>query len=364
MAGLNVLLDADDDGLVDDGSVTADGSGNCTFTGVPLAYGVNLLQARIIDGGGTATVAGRMITRLDTAPSIKPEADRVLMLNSTLAVPLVATDVDGDTLTYSFDTGPTGATVDAATGAPAWTPTTSGEVGTHTFTVSVADETTPPRTAATTFSVQVVEPSDVGPVDFLEINGVNASTGDLWYLFRTSRAGYLTVDATDQGTGETVALALYDAARTEPPLVQSGLVDGFQRIDRQAAAAGETYYLKVSGTATDVDLRIANLVNRETTALTVNDTAGDDHLTTNATQATLARTNGTRTLYEANDFDTVHAYHSEGTDTHESTAATDYVLDLVGDWTPTPSQPLAANILPLADQNAESWLKRTYVAPK
>ena len=99
-------------------------------------------------------------------------------------------------------------------------------------------------------------------------------------------------------------------------------------------------------------------------AAKLHDTAGDDHLTTNATQATLARTNGTRTLYEANDFDTVHAYHSEGTDTHESTAATDYVLDLVGDWTPTPSQPLAANILPLADQNAESWLKRTYVAPK
>lgn len=41
--------------------------------------------------------------------------------------------------------------------------------------------------------------------------------------------------------------------------------------------------------------------------------------------------------------------------------ATDYVLDLVGTWTPTPSLSPASEILPRASQDPQWWFQRTYV---
>ena len=49
-----------------------------------------------------------------------------------------ATDPDGDTLTYSLTTNPTGMTIDSATGLINWTPT-SAQIGDHNVTVEVSD---------------------------------------------------------------------------------------------------------------------------------------------------------------------------------------------------------------------------------
>ena len=49
-----------------------------------------------------------------------------------------ATDPDGDTLTYSLTTNPTGMTIDSTTGVINWTPT-STQIGDHDLTVEVSD---------------------------------------------------------------------------------------------------------------------------------------------------------------------------------------------------------------------------------
>ena len=49
-----------------------------------------------------------------------------------------ATDPDGDTLTYSLTTNPTGMTIDSTTGIINWTPT-STQIGDHDLTVEVSD---------------------------------------------------------------------------------------------------------------------------------------------------------------------------------------------------------------------------------
>jgi hypothetical protein len=54
-----------------------------------------------------------------------------------------ATDVDGDTLTFSLIDEPTGASINASTGNFTWTPT-PGQIGDHTFTVRVCDNDVAP----------------------------------------------------------------------------------------------------------------------------------------------------------------------------------------------------------------------------
>jgi YbbR domain-containing protein len=49
-----------------------------------------------------------------------------------------ATGPDGDTLTYSLTTSPTGMTIDSTTGVISWTPN-SGQIGDHNVTVKVSD---------------------------------------------------------------------------------------------------------------------------------------------------------------------------------------------------------------------------------
>ena len=63
----------------------------------------------------------------------------------------------------------------------------------------------------------------------------------------------------------------------------------------------------------------------------LHDTAGDDHLTASGNQATLARSDGSRTLYHVFDFPTVRAYSTTGADTTEIEAAVDFLM-LEGGW--------------------------------
>jgi hypothetical protein len=97
----------------------------------------------------------------------------------------------------------------------------------------------------------------------------------LWYRLETARQGVLTVEAAFEGAPESVALALYSPDRSEPPLVVSTLLDGSQRIDWQVGG-GETYYLKLTGGNTNVDVRLCNLVKRDLGRVTVSGTDEGD----------------------------------------------------------------------------------------
>jgi hypothetical protein len=98
----------------------------------------------------------------------------------------------------------------------------------------------------------------IGPLEFLEETDLDPAAGPVWYRFHTANAGFLTAEALFDGSPESVTLTLYDEGgetlRTSAP------GDGNQRLDWDTQA-GTVYLLQASGTHTDVDLRICNMVN-------------------------------------------------------------------------------------------------------
>jgi hypothetical protein len=117
---------------------------------------------------------------------------------------------------------------------------------------------------------------NLNSVDFIEKLGQNPSGGNvLWYGGTASRNGYLTVDAVAGSGSANVQLTLYQGATQLTPLRTSTLVNGHQRIDWQMAA-GEAFVVQLSGTAADVDLRLANLLTQSGDTVALVGTAADD----------------------------------------------------------------------------------------
>ena len=144
-----------------------------------------------------------------------------------------------------------------------------GFVGTDTFTYQATDGQLESNVATVTIHVSEV----LGPITFLEINDQDPSGGDLWYEFSATRDALMTIDARFDGPADAVQLTLYDENLVE--LAQSTGSEGNQRID-YPASPGSTFHLKLSGTSSDVDLRLVNLVHKDETSATVYGTDGDD----------------------------------------------------------------------------------------
>ncbi|MFH1918421.1 MAG: C25 family cysteine peptidase, partial [Planctomycetota bacterium] len=126
-----------------------------------------------------------------------------------------------------------------------------------------------------TFDVRIQDAEPLGPITFRELNGLDPSTGDLWYSCETTRPGLLTLAAVFQGPTDSVLLTLYDQNDNE--LAVSSPMNGNQRID-WASGVQETYKFKLSGSNSDVDLRLANLVRHEGNSVSVHGTDQNDTL--------------------------------------------------------------------------------------
>lgn len=109
----------------------------------------------------------------------------------------------------------------------------------------------------------------LGTVDFSLLQSQNVSGGPLWYQLTTRYAGQLTLEAGDAG----LHLDLFDESSLH--LRASTAVNGRERLD-YPVAAGETFRVRLSGTAEDADVRIVNLVEQSGTTVTVHGTAGND----------------------------------------------------------------------------------------
>jgi len=83
----------------------------------------------------TATI---IVTAANRPPTLVDPPDRTVEAGAPVSFTLSASDPDNDTLTYSATGLPSGATLNAATGAFAWTPT-AAQLGTHTITFTVRD---------------------------------------------------------------------------------------------------------------------------------------------------------------------------------------------------------------------------------
>ncbi len=119
------------------------------------------LTVRVTDGaGGTAdTLSSFTVTDVNRAPSFTAEMpDTTVNENQALAFTYTATDPDaGDNLTFSLGAAaPAGATIDANTGAFAWTPAYT-QAGVHTFKVWVTDDGTPNMSDSSEVTVTVLD---------------------------------------------------------------------------------------------------------------------------------------------------------------------------------------------------------------
>ncbi|NUQ63356.1 MAG: putative Ig domain-containing protein, partial [Pirellulales bacterium] len=221
------------------------------------------------------------VTSLNAAPTVAhPVPDQTAWQGVSLAFAFPADtfeDADGDPLAY------TAALADGSP-LPAWLTFdpaarifrgTPGEQDAGPVAVRLTASDPMGESAADEFQITVRSPVALGPVDFAQLLSQDLSAGELWYQLLVSRDGWLTVEA----LREDVEAALF----TDPslaPLATSSPAAGAQRLD-ESVLAGEVFYLRLSGSAT-VDLRMANLVRHEGTAVSVYGTAEDDAFTFDA----------------------------------------------------------------------------------
>jgi len=156
-------------------NVTATGIPDPTYqwtkngTNIPNATNVTLVitPASLNDAGtfaavvttpaGSVTSSNAVLTVGNTAPALTPVSDQAINVGVTVNVTNVATDPDvpAQTLAFSLLTGPTGSTVDPASGVFNWRPTVSQANSVNPISVVVADGGSPNLSATNTFTLTV-----------------------------------------------------------------------------------------------------------------------------------------------------------------------------------------------------------------
>ncbi len=112
--------------------------------------GVHPVTIRATDNGtpvlsGTSAITVT-VNDVNAAPVLAPIGDKTVNEVATVAFTATATDSDvpAGTVTFSLDAGaPTGATINASTGAFSWTPTEAQGPGTYPVTIRATDNGTP-----------------------------------------------------------------------------------------------------------------------------------------------------------------------------------------------------------------------------
>ncbi|MFC6342548.1 putative Ig domain-containing protein, partial [Nocardioides hankookensis] len=111
----------------------------------------------------------------DDRVAIAPVADAEISLNAPMdPIPVHATAIWGD-LAYTATGLPTGVSINPSTGVIAGTPTSDGDIGDHTVTVTVADGV-PSDTATTTFTLTLSKILRLDPIADVSVRQGSALT--------------------------------------------------------------------------------------------------------------------------------------------------------------------------------------------
>jgi len=114
-----------------------------------------------------------------------------------------------------------------------------------------------------------IELHDLGRVDFAALTDRFAATDGVWFRLEAAHDALLTAEAFGAG-GEAFRVELYNEQFEQ-------LAAGSARADFDVSAS-DVVLVKISGSATQFDLRLTNLVQQADNSLTVLGTAGDDRL--------------------------------------------------------------------------------------
>ncbi|MFA5795537.1 MAG: putative Ig domain-containing protein, partial [Candidatus Brocadiia bacterium] len=145
-----------------------------TFTWTPGYNQSGNYQVTFIASDGTLTSSKTVnisIDNVDRPPVFNPIANQLINENGTLTFTLSATDPDGDSMTYSVQGLPQGASFDTATGTFTWTPD-SDQSGNYQVTFIASDGTIE---SSNVVNITVVNVDDI-PVTKILIGVLSALT--------------------------------------------------------------------------------------------------------------------------------------------------------------------------------------------
>lgn len=183
------------------------------FTWTPMEEqgpGSYLVTVRVTDDGSPSLFdeEGLTITvnEVNQAPVLDPIPDQSGTAGQVLTVTATATDPDlpANTLTFSLDSAPAGAVIDAATGVFTWTPTAAG---TFDVTIRVTDDGSPSLSDTETFTITVEDvlspfivtnTNDSGPGSLRQVLlNANAAGGpvDITFNIPATDPNFVDVDA-------------------------------------------------------------------------------------------------------------------------------------------------------------------------
>ena len=175
------------------------------FGWTPAAAGSFALTVRVSDNGSpvltdeeTVTVTVSPAPAVNQAPVLAAIGSKTATVGQALTFTASATDANaGQTKTFSLETAPLGATINASSGAFSWTPG-AGQVGSFAVTVRVADNGSPVATDEETLTISVSAPANQAPV-LAAIGNKTATVG---------QALTFTATATDPNGGQALTYSL------------------------------------------------------------------------------------------------------------------------------------------------------------
>lgn len=135
-------------------------TGVFTWTPTPAQNNTtNIIMVRVSDGVmSDAKSVIVVVSDANNPPVLAALANKTVNEKTALTFTATGSDPDGDTLAYSLEAGaPSGASINAGTGAFSWTPTEAQGPGTYTITVRVTDNALPNLSDTKTFTVAVNE---------------------------------------------------------------------------------------------------------------------------------------------------------------------------------------------------------------
>ena len=264
-------------------------TGRGTYAPDPQYHGPDAFEVTVTDDSAAGPPAARTSAPTSVPVSVTPVNDPPVAYGQTLfvdwnaAAEMALAGADGDpeieqNLVFAIAGGPSHgklSVLDAATGRVRYTPDPDFH-GTDTFRFTVTDDDRagPPAAIASLqaeVTLRVARPA--AAEGFAELKGENPAAGELWYRWASVREGVVSVEAL-AGSPDAAHLGLY--APDGRQLAASEPVGGNARIDRPAAAAGEPYFVRLAGTASRVDLRMANLLRLVDRDAIVFGTGGSD----------------------------------------------------------------------------------------
>jgi VCBS repeat-containing protein len=215
-SGSGTLTATDADGnsltfsLVDNpskGSVSIAANGSFTYTPNPNANGADSFTFMAYDGTDYSNAATVSVT-INSANDVPVASNGSLSVSGKTPASgtLVASDADGNSLTYSIVTAPTKGTLtisNAATGAFTYTANTN-TTATDSFTFRVHDGTVYSNTATVAVSITAVNTAPVASNGSLSVSGKQTTTGKL--VATDANGDSLTYGIVTNGTKGTATI--------------------------------------------------------------------------------------------------------------------------------------------------------------